>query len=155
MQNLFTTLITTLLATLKQAKSTSIFLKAIMLLLVYLEPIKHFYHLTALAVFLNFVLGWYTNKKLLDEKFNPKKARATVEKIVVFTVYISVIYLFENIILQTHEFYTTRVVAGILVLAELKSISENGDRLVHRSTFTGIYKTITQIFGKSTSKRVN
>ena len=153
MQNLFTTLITTLLEAFKQAKSTSVFLKAIMLLLVYLEPIKNFYHLTALAVFLNFLLGWYTNKKLLEEKFNPKKARATVEKIVVFTVYISVIYLFENIILQTDQFYTTRVVAGILVLAEIKSISENGDRLVHRTTFTGIYKTITKLLGKSTNPK--
>jgi uncharacterized membrane protein len=120
--------------------------KLILLILAYLEPIKNLYHLAITAVILNFIVGWYKSRVVNKEAFRPDKAWHTIEKIGIFTIYIVVVYLFEQVILGTAEFYTTRILVGILILAELKSISENGDAIIGQRIFTGLYKAIKRVF---------
>lgn len=131
----------------KKAWGTSLGIKLVMVILVYLEPIKSFYHLMVFGLVVNFILGWYTNKRLLGEKFSAVKARGTAEKLAVYTVYITIIYVFEKVLLSSPSgYYATRIVTALLILAELKSISENGDRLTNHKTFTTIYKVVIKLF---------
>lgn len=146
--NLISFFVTPLAIILKKAWGVTWLAKILMLVLAYMEPIKNIYHLAIVAVIINFFLGFYKNKKLYGESFNGSKARHTLEKIGIFTIYIAAVYLFEIHILKVgiEQIYVTRVLTGILILAELKSISENGDKITKSNIFTSMYKAIRRIF---------
>jgi hypothetical protein len=119
-----------------------------MIVLTFFEPIKNMYHLMLLVIVINLVTGWYKNRKINNDKFSTKKARITAEKIGLFTLYLMVTYMFEVFILKSTDNYASRVIAGILILSELKSISENGDEILGGKMFSLLYRKINGLFKK-------
>lgn len=122
--------------------------KVIMVVLTFFEPIKHMYHLMLLVIVINLLTGYYKSRKVSREKFSTKKARVTAEKIGLFTIYLMVTYMFEVYILKSSENYASRIIAGILILSELKSISENGDEILGGRMFRLLYSKLNNLFKK-------
>lgn len=122
--------------------------KLLVAVLTFFEPIKNMYHLMLLVIVINLITGWYKNRKINKDKFSTKKARITAEKIGLFTLYLMVTYMFEVFILKSNENYASRVIAGILILSELKSISENGDEILGGKMFSLLYRKINGLFKK-------
>lgn len=141
------------LALVKKAWGSSLLAKILILVLSYFEPIKSIYHLTIIVVIINFIIGFYKSKVIFGENFIPRKARHTGEKIVIFTLYLTIVYAFEMLILNSPALYTTRILAGILILAELKSISENGDLIIGKKIFSTMYRGIKKIFDSRTQPK--
>lgn len=136
--------------TIKNALESSWVLKLLIGLLTYLEPLKSLYHLMLFVMAVNFFTGWYktykTNTKGFIKSFDAKKAKYTAEKIGLFTFYLLIAYSFEMNTLMSTSLYSTRLISAILVLSEIKSISENGDTILNKKLFTPIYKRISLLF---------
>ena len=142
--------------TAKSAASSSWFVKILVLALTYMEPMKNMYHLVLAVCTLNLLMGFWKNHKLNNEHWNGKKAWKTIEKVAIFTVYVTFIYFFETTILHSDsskvlisdDLWASRIICGILILSEAKSISENGDAILNMKLFVPFYKKLVNLFDK-------
>ena len=103
---------------------------------------------------IDFITGILASKKL-KIPVRSKNMRATVTKFLCYFITIVLAFFIQKEIIKYEWFEIMNVVAGLITLAEFKSITENMEVLTGNKIFTKIFKTISDIFKKKTEIEEN
>lgn len=111
----------------------------------FFAPLALMYHTFTFTVLLDMITGMFAAKRR-GEKIESKKMRKTILKLLIYILVASAFYMFQIAIIPGFPFIN--VVFGLIILTELKSITENCDSLFKVKTFTRIYEFVNKLFSK-------
>lgn len=120
----------------------------------YLTPIWMVVFVICIFVMVDFITGILASKKL-KIPVKSKNMRATVTKFLCYFITIVLAFFIQKEIIKYQWFEIMNIVAGLITLAEFKSITENMEVLTGNKIFTKIFKTISDIFKKKTEIEEN
>lgn len=115
----------------------------------YLAPIGMVVFVICIFVIVDFITGILASRKL-SIPIRSKNMRATVTKFLCYFIIIVLAFFIQKEIIKYEWFEIMNIVAGLITLAEFKSITENMEVLTGNKIFTRIFKTINDIFKKKT-----
>lgn len=139
----------TLLNTVTFKTACDSLLAILMSIVAFFSPLKLMYHTFFFVVMLDMITGMIAAKKR-GEKIESRKMRKTILKLLVYILVASAFYMFQVAIIPTLPFIN--VVFGLIIITELKSITENVDFIYKVKTFTRIYEFINKLFSKYEDK---
>ena len=113
----------------------------------YLSPIWMVVFVICIFVMVDFITGILASRKL-KIPVKSKNMRATVTKFLCYFITIALAFFIQKEIIKYQWFEIMNIVAGLITLAEFKSITENMEVLTGNKIFTKIFKTISDIFKK-------
>lgn len=122
--------------------------------LAYLSPIWMVVFVICVFVMVDFITGILASKKL-KIPVKSKNMRATVTKFLCYFITIVLAFFIQKEIIKYEWFEIMNIIAGLITLAEFKSITENMEVLTGNKIFTKIFKTISDIFKKKTEIEEN
>lgn len=115
----------------------------------YLAPIWMVVFVIFIFVLVDFITGILASYKL-GIPVKSKNMRATVTKLLCYFITIVLAFFIQKEIIKYEWFEIMNIVAGLITLAEFKSITENMEVLTGNKIFTKIFRTISNIFKKKT-----
>ena len=115
----------------------------------YLSPIWMVVFVICIFVMVDFATGILASRKL-GIPVKSKNMRATVTKFLCYFITIVLSFFIQKEIIKYEWFEIMNIVAGLITLAEFKSVTENMEVLTGNKIFTKIFKTISDIFKKKT-----
>jgi len=115
----------------------------------YLTPIWMIIFVIFIFVGVDFITGILASRKL-KIPVKSKNMRATVTKLLCYFITIVLAFFIQKEIIKYSWFEIMNIVAGLITLAEFKSITENMEVLTGNKIFTRIFRTISDIFKKKT-----
>lgn len=118
-------------------------------ILSFFAPLQLMYHTFFFVVMLDMITGMIASKRR-GEKIESKKMRKTILKLLVYILVASAFYAFQMAIMPAVPFIN--LVFGLIIITELKSITENCDSIFKVKTFTRIYEFVNNLFDKFMKK---
>jgi phage-related holin len=129
-------------------------LSALSGIMAYFTPISMVLLVLLIFVIVDFVTGILASRKL-KIPVKSKNMRATITKLLCYFIIVIMAFFIQKEIIKYEWFEIMNIVAGLIALAEFKSITENMEVLTGNKIFTRIFKTINDIFKKKTNSNTN
>jgi hypothetical protein len=118
----------------------------------FFAPLALMYHTFFFAVMLDMITGMIASKKR-GEKIESRKMRKTILKLLVYILVASAFYMFQMAVMPAVPFIN--LVFGLIIITELKSMTENCDIIFNVKTFGKIYDFVNGLWEKIFNKKEN
>jgi len=124
------------------------FLSAIFVtFLAYFSPIAPLAHLFMFIICLDFITGIIASHKR-KETIESSKMKASIYKIVLYSLFILLCYTIENVVFA-NLIPLTKILTSVIILTEFKSLTENLDDIFQVQIFHQIYNKLKNLFNKN------
>ena len=118
------------------------------LIIAFVSPLANMYHLMFFAVLVDMITGIWAAVKRKD-LITSAKMKMTIYKMFIYMITLTLVYAFEKVVFAGMAVPVSNLWLGIIVLNEIKSVTENSDVILGTNVFTGAYRSIKKIFIKN------
>lgn len=121
------------------------------MILAFFAPIGLMFGTFTFSVILDLITGMIASYKR-GEKIESRKMCKTILKLLIYMLVAAVFYMFQMAIFPVIPLIN--IVFGLIILTELKSITENCDSIFKTKTWTTIYEKARSIFSGSEKRNL-